>query len=77
MARKRSETQTPDETVESRASAGGLPAHLAGRLNPMVLARRAEKIRTALTDEGVQSGRRRRYLEIIVDHHLWKELKNA
>lgn len=77
MARKAGETRTPAEAVETRTSAGGLPTHLAGRLNPQVLARRAEKIRAALSDEGVQSGQRRRYLETIVDHHLWEELKNA
>lgn len=77
MARKTSEPQTLGEAVETQASAGGLPARIVRLVNPKVLAARRELIDRATADVSTAADRRRRYLETIVDHHLWEELKSA
>lgn len=54
-----------------------LPERIAQLVNPRVQERRRLKIEQAIGDRSDEADRRRRYLETIVDNHLWKELKSA
>ena len=63
--------------AESQSPGVSLPKRLAQLVNPRVLEMHRLKIEEATTDSATEADRRRRYLETIVDNHLWKELKNA
>lgn len=63
----------PNRTVCGQFGRGGVPLELS-RLNPKVLERRRLRIQRALEDSAGAAEKRRRYVETIVDNHIWKGL---
>ncbi|HEU0077421.1 MAG TPA: hypothetical protein VFQ76_07210 [Longimicrobiaceae bacterium] len=76
MASDERTNRIPEGAASPQPSGGGLPAHLARLVNPKVFEMRRQQILSKVADAVVESDRRRRYIETIVDH-LRKELERA
>lgn len=71
MRNRHVDTSIPNRIACGQSGRGGVPADLP-RLNPKVLERRRLKIQRALEDSAGAAEKRRRYVETIVDNHIWK-----
>ncbi len=77
MARQAKNRGNRNGTAKTPRQGPALPAEIAALVNPRVYEERQRQVERRLADEAAEADRRRRYLRTIIEHHLWKELKNA